>query len=351
MTNMNDSSEEKGSAMISRKSFLQTLGSAVALSQAPLFAAGSAPQKSQPASQSKSQPKMSVSLYSYNGDLQLGNMNMEDCLLDLEDMGVEGVEFLPDALVPNYPNPPKQWVDQWFRLLEKYKLKQSACDCAADTKLYATKAISAQQIADMIIRDLKLANMLGFKVYRGLGSSWPAALGPKGSIYDSGVTHLQIYDRILPAAEKYQIKIGEELHVPFYFRASEWFDQTMDYIEKKKIKNLGFVPDMSIYSKMSAGSRMGGGMAQADPKQANQPEDLLKIMPYIFHIHGKCRNILEDLSDDASISYSSVIPVLAKAGYPNYISTEYEGERTPLLASHQVRRHQLMVRRMWAAAV
>jgi hypothetical protein len=313
---------------------------------------------------------MSVSLYSYNGDLQLGNMNMEDCLLDLEDMGVEGVEFLPDALVPNYPNPPKQWVDQWFRLLEKYKLKPSACDCAADTKLYATKAISAQQIADMIIRDLKLANMLGFKVYRGLGSSWPAALGPKGSIYDSGVTHLQIYDRILPAAEKYGIKIGEELHVPFYFRASEWFDQTMAYIEKNKVKNLGFIPDMSIYGRMSSGARAGartgggtaeagarmgggmmGGMAPSDPSQANQPEDLLKIMPYLFHIHGKCRNILEDLSDDASISYSSVIPVLAKAGYPNYISTEYEGERTPLLASHQVRRHQLMVRRMWAAAV
>jgi sugar phosphate isomerase/epimerase len=383
------SKEEIDGMLMTRKSFLQTLGGAAALTQASLLPAAAAVQKPK--------VKLSVSLYSYNGDLQLGNMSFEDCLVDLADMGVEGVEFLPDALVPNYPNPPKQFVDQWFRWLEKYKLKPTGFDCAADTKMYKNRALSAQEIADMIIRDLKLANQLGFKVYRGLGNSWAAVLGPKGSVWDSGVTCFQIYDRILPAAEKYDVKIGEELHVPFVFK-SEWFDQMMAYLQKTKTKYLGFVPDMSIFlSKPMPGidkeswiqrglrkdvadyiftageegvteekakeevKKMGGDKAAEDavgmvfhmvvPRdRQNKPEDLTKIMPYIFHIHAKFYNILEDLSDEAYIPYSQIVPVLARAGYSNYLSSEYEGDRTPTVASQQIRRQHFMIRRMWDAA-
>ncbi len=195
---------------MTRKSFLKTLGGVAAVAYVPAF-----PQK---AISQKPKVKLGASLYSYNGDLQLGTMTMEDCLSDLADMGAEGVEFLPEALVPNYPNPPKQWVDQWFRWLERYRLKPTALDGGADTKLYKRRACSVKEIADMIVRDLQLANKLGFKVYRGLGNSWSAALGPKGSVWDSGVTSFQVYDKVLPQAEKYDVKIGEELHIPFLFR-------------------------------------------------------------------------------------------------------------------------------------
>jgi sugar phosphate isomerase/epimerase len=381
--------EERESALLTRKSFLQTLGGVAALTQASQFPAAAAVQKPK--------VKLGASLYSYNGDLQLGNMDFEDCLIDLADMGAEGVEFLPDALVPDYPNPPKQFVDQWFRWLKKYNLTPTGFDCAADAKMHKTRALSAQEIADMIVRDLKLANQLGFKIYRDLGNSWSAVLGPKGSVWDSGVTCFQIYDKILPFAEKYDVKIGEELHIPFVFK-SEWFEQIMEYIRKTKTKHLGFVPDMSIFmSKPMPGfdkeawiqrglrkdvvdyifsaaeegvteekakeevGKMSGGKAAEDavgmiyhmvvPRdRRNKPEDLAKIMPYIFHIHAKFYNILEDLSDEASIPYSQIIPVLARGGYSNYLSSEYEGDRSPLVASHQIRRQHLMIRRMWDAA-
>jgi sugar phosphate isomerase/epimerase len=388
VTQENIKKEKEGRPM-TRKSFLQTLGGAAALAQTSIFTAAAAVQKPK--------VKLGASLYSYNGDLQLGNMSFEDCLADLADMGAEGVEFLPDALVSNYPNPPKQFVNQWFGWLEKYKLKPTGFDCAADAKLYKTRALSAQEIADMIIRDLKLANQLGFKVYRGLGNSWSAVLGPKGSVWDSGVTCFQIYDKILPSAEKYDVKIGEELHIPFVFK-SEWFEQMMAYLEKTKTKHLGFVPDMSIFlSKSMPGldkeswikrglskdvadyiftaaddgvpeekakeevRKMGGGKTAEDavgmifhmnvPRdRRNKPEDLAKIMPYIFHVHAKFYNVLEDLSDEAYIPYSQIIPVLARAGYSNYLSSEYEGDRSPTVASHQIRRQHLMIRRMWVAA-
>jgi hypothetical protein len=198
-------------------------------------------------------------------------------------------------------------------------------------------------------------------------------------------------------AEKYDVKIGEELHIPFIFR-SEGMDQTMEYLKKAKTKYLGFVPDLSIFmnrpmqgfdkeSWIKRGLRkdiidytytaaedgvteekakeeikkMGGTKAEEDaagmiyhmvvPRaRRNKPEDLEGIMPHIVHVHAKFYNILEDLSDEASIPYSQVIPVLARAGYSNYLSSEYEGDRSPLVASHQIRRQHLMICRMWDAA-
>jgi hypothetical protein len=43
------------------------------------------------------------------------------------------------------------------------------------------------------------------------------------------------------------------------------------------------------------------------------------------------------------------VPVLAKAGYAGFISSEYEGDRSPFAASNQVRRQQMMIRNFWSA--
>jgi sugar phosphate isomerase/epimerase len=344
----------------------------------------------------KPKVKLGVTLYSYNGDLQTGTMTMEDCLVDMEDMGAEGVEFLPDALVPDYPNPGERWVQQWFGWLEKYRLKPSALDSSPDTKLYHDRGLSAQEIADQIIRDLALANRLGFKVYRGLGSSWPSALGPKGSVW-ANVSHLEVYDKVLPYAEKYDVKIAEELHIPFLFK-SDWMDQTMNYIQKTRTRHLGFNVDMSIFLRRPiptfkpedfAGRgtpkavidyvvkaredgvleerareevrKLGGGQTGEmltamtyhltyRTAEQNDPKELVHLMPYIFHCHAKFYLVPEDLSDEHSIPYREIIPILARAGYNNYLSSEYEGDRGPFVASHQIRRQHLMIRRMWDEA-
>ncbi len=60
--------------------------------------------------------------------------------------------------------------------MEKYRLTPVALDGGADTKLYKNRKLNVDEIVEMIAQDLKLANTLGCKVYRGLGSSWPSAL-------------------------------------------------------------------------------------------------------------------------------------------------------------------------------
>jgi sugar phosphate isomerase/epimerase len=375
--------------LMTRKDFLRTLGL--------LTGSAALPARARAAQAAKPALKLGVSLYSYNGDLQTGTMSIEDCLADLADMEAEGVEFLPEAIVPNYPNPPASWIDQWHRWLDRYRLRPTALDGGADTKLYRHRACSLQEIADMIVRDLRLANTLGFKVYRGLGNSWTAALGPKGSVWASGVTQFQVYDLILPYAEKYDVKIGEELHIPFVIR-SPWMQETLEYIQRTKARHLGFVPDLSIFLRrpwrgtgkedliqrglrrdivefifkaredgveeevaMAQVAKMGGGEQEARAaamvyhmtyprSQQNDPRDLAMLLPYIFHIHAKFYEVREDLADETSIPYAEIIPVLARAGYAGYLSSEYEGDRSPFAASHQIRRQHLMIRRMWDAA-
>ncbi len=86
-------------------------------------------------------------------------------------------------------------------------------------------------------------------------------------------------------------------------------------------------------------------------KERNEAQQLAALVPYSVHIHAKFWDVLEDLSDEGSIPYSEIVPVLARAGYSKYFSSEYEGDRTPFVASNQIRRQHLMVRRMWESAV
>jgi sugar phosphate isomerase/epimerase len=347
-------------------------------------------------------PKLSASLYSYNGDLQAGTMTLEDCLADLADMGAEGVEFLPEAIVPNYPNPPKKWVKQWFAWLDKYQLVPIALDGGADTKLYKNRKLSAKEIADLIIMDLKLANTLGCHGYRGLGSAWPPALGVSANVstktdWNTGITPFEVYEKLLPYAEKYDVRMGEELHIPFLIK-SDWLEQTIEFIKKKGTKHLGFVPDMSIFVRRPPKGlnpenfaqrgvprevvdyitrareervdeevakkkvlELGGGQAglhltalvyhlSYPSTERNEPEQLKDLIPYTIHIHAKCYEFPDDLSDECSIPYSEIVPVLARAGYTGYLSSEYEGDRSPFAASNQVRRQQVLIRRLWEKA-
>jgi len=83
---------------------------------------------------------------------------------------------------------------------------------------------------------------------------------------------------------------------------------------------------------------------------ANDPKDLLRIMPYVYNIHGKFYDMQDDFSE-YSIPYEQIIPVLTEGHYSGYINSEYEGQRLTQDAfdtdsCEQVRRHHVMLRRL-----
>ena len=105
--------------------------------------------------------------------------------------------------------------------------------------------------------------------------------------------------------------------------------------------------------------KMGGN--QLDVAWAEQcrhsvntnPKRLTEFMPYIFHIHAKFYEMLDD-GTEYSIPYEKIIPALKAGNYQGFLSSEYEGNRHiqdafPVDSVEQVRRQHAMFERLLAA--
>ena len=83
------------------------------------------------------------------------------------------------------------------------------------------------------------------------------------------------------------------------------------------------------------------------------PKRLTEYMPYIFHIHAKFYEMLDD-GTEYSIPYDKIIPALQAGNYQGFLSSEYEGNRHiqdafPVDSVEQVRRQHAMFERLLAA--
>ncbi|HEY2400835.1 MAG TPA: hypothetical protein VGI23_10810, partial [Steroidobacteraceae bacterium] len=108
--------------MISRREFVGGVAAAGALaaSSATLAAAkkagGTAP------ATGAGKIRRGVATYSYQEEVFVHTMTVEDCMREMSDIGAKHFELIAEMLVPNFPNPSTQWVDQWHGWMEKYDL-------------------------------------------------------------------------------------------------------------------------------------------------------------------------------------------------------------------------------------
>jgi sugar phosphate isomerase/epimerase len=257
-----------------------------------------------------------------------------------------------------------------------------------DTKPRTVEAMVAKQI-----RDMKLASRLGFTTLRqqnasalgfGAGTADVALYGTAGSAVPK-----EFIEKVLPYAEQYNTKMAVELHSPVRLK-SLWIDNLLEFIQKKNTKHLGFTPDMSMFSSgpnkitraglvesgarerivehivanwrndvppettMAEVKKMDGNAAELRfaslagiyHASHNDPKDLVRLIPYMYHLHAKFTDITDDLREP-DLDYDRVVPLLAQGGFNAYWSSEYEGTRDPFDASWQVRRQHLMIRRLW----
>lgn len=84
-------------------------------------------------------PKRGVSLYSYSGEYGV-TMTMEDMFADMHNMGAEGLEILANTHIDGYPEPTDAWVENWFKLLDKYKIKPVEYGHWVDSRQYQAGA-------------------------------------------------------------------------------------------------------------------------------------------------------------------------------------------------------------------
>ncbi|MDR4946734.1 sugar phosphate isomerase/epimerase family protein [Neobacillus cucumis] len=316
--------------------------------------------------------KHGVSLYSYQEEYYTGKLSLEQCIAAVAKSGATGIELLPEQMLKGFPKVTDEFVDQWFGWMDQYIVEPIAYDAFLDNKLFPNRVLRLEENVDMMVRDLKLANKLGFKVLRTLVS-----------------TPLEVVKASLPFAEEYGVKIALEVHAPFTF-GTPWFEERMEYIIKSGTKWFGIMPDLGIFVKRMApvmeqryirdgatpeiikfvSDNYANGLDKQETyeavtrmKNANKkdveyaelakhfvytdPTILKDYIPYIMHVHGKFYEVTDNYQEP-SIPYKDIINVLIEAGYQGYIDSEYEGNRhiqdyMEVDSVEQVRRHQVLL--------
>jgi len=383
---------------LTRNEFLKTLGyaSAAAASSGALASSAGAASSAGTQASSAGRPQdsimLGVSLYSYQHAFYTHAMTLEDSLAELNSIGAQGLQIIDEITIPDFPNPPEQWVDQWFAMVDKYKLTPTNMNSFVDIWWgWRHKPMDLQEQVATLTTRLKLAKKLGFTVVRPTSGSVSEPVG-------------KIFEEIVPIAEDLNVRVTPELHSPIPLQTNAAFvGGILDTIHKKNTKHLGFTLDMgdlplpfskerslkygdltpAIVDYIDNAKAKGVAFEEAqakvismNPKSGdvsygyrvfgttpaagmggmmnfqNDPKDVLPLIPYIYNIHGKFYKMTEDLTE-TSLNYEGAFRVLIEGGYNGSIDSEYEGQRSmqaqwcePINEVEQVRRHHLMMRRL-----
>ncbi len=326
-----------------------------------------------------SQIKRGVSLYSFQEEMFLGKMSIEDCVAFAASIGARGIEILPEQNMPNFPNIGDREIAWWRELMAKHGTELTCYDMFLDTKLRKDRLMSDDEQVASIRRDLVLCNRLGIRNMRVLVFVRP-----------------DILERCVPYAEELDVHMGVEVHAPWHLEHA-WILRTVEVADRLGTKHLGLLPDMGIFMKhfppvyrdrfIRQGARpevaqfiieqheqkimaeytiyevavnMKGNPAEVRMVEllrhqpyAN-PKRIRDYIPYFRHIQAKFYEMTED-AHDPSHAYEEVIPELVAGGWEGYLSSEYEGNRwiqdvQPVDSCEQVRRQHVMFERLIAQA-
>ena len=317
-----------------------------------------------------------VALYSYQEELFVGQMNLEDCLRECSDIGAHSIEVLAEMVVPDFPNPGEAWIEKWHEWMARYRLNPVCYTQFIDTLRTKSHNLTVTEGVQTMLRDIRLAKQLGIRKIRAL-------IGTPVDILEATVPHL----------EKEGVWMGVELHAPIAIggRLVERLLKIAD-----KTDSLGFVPDLGIFqskpnpyardrairdgrlgadaaahietswaarldkakvsaeiAKMASNAGAQAYLDQIYEITPQNPRDLEPIMAKCRHIHGKTWGLTEDCVDPV-IDLTNVIPALVEGGFDGVIATEYEGQRlvqdvSPFSEVEMIRRHHVMLRRMLGA--
>jgi sugar phosphate isomerase/epimerase len=318
--------------------------------------------------------KRGVSLYSFQEEYFLRKMSLEDCLAACASMDARGIEIIGEQMVPGFPKLTDEFLEKWFGWVKQYGLQPICHDMFLDFKKFKGRRLTEEEQLQSIVRDLKFANKLGCKIIRVIVSTSP-----------------ELMQKAAPYAEKYDVKMGIEVHSPWHID-NAWMKKHFEVMEKTGSPYLGFIPDMGTYTKklprvmienlirkgasediakfvteayengvmseyivgeVSTMTKKPIDMALAESSRFysyTNPRQLLPYMNRIFHIHAKFYEMVDE-ETEYSIPYEEVIAVLNEGGYDGYLSSEYEGNRHiqdvfEVDSIEQVRRQQQMFKKL-----
>ncbi|MFV0465430.1 MAG: TIM barrel protein [Lachnospiraceae bacterium] len=318
--------------------------------------------------------KRGVSLYSYQQTQFFKKIDWKGMIREVrENLNTDGIEIIDEAIITGYPFPTEQFVAAFRNQIARYEMNAVTMDIYLDVHQFRDHIMNHKEAAERLKSDIILASRLGFKNVR------PLCLVP-----------IDVIEMALDTAEKYNVRIGKEIHAPLPIKAAgktkptmgmgaaldfRMADQIMELADRTGSKHVGLVPDFGIFQ--HSPSRVAVDYAK---RHAKNPEsidfirenaalygfeelihvlgekypdhgldlgtiermrlheasanvkDLAEIVPYIVSMHGKFYDMTEipgkpDCYEDLSIDYATPIRILKENGYDGYINSEFEGQR------------------------
>lgn len=278
--------------------------------------------------------KRGVSLFSYSGEYNV-TMDFQDCMEDMKDMGATGVEILADGFIEGYPIPTKSWLNEWENMLARYNIEPAEYGHWVESRLYAEGDLSVELSLEMLEHDIKLASSLGFKVLR-------TKLGVSDETLTPVSNWKEIIRAALPIAEKYDVVMCPEIHYPT-FLLDPMITEYIDFIKEENTKHFGLNIDFGIFQTSGHTIEIPG----MEGARFSKPEELRAILPYVYCCHAKFLYMDENF-EETTIPYPEIVNVLVEEGWEGYLISEYEGENkdVPGYVSTQLKRHQIMLKRL-----
>lgn len=298
--------------------------------------------------------KLGITLYSLTSEFAAGLYTPETLIKAVHDEGLgTGVEFNIAQMLRTYPDVDDEFVTLWRDSMDKYGLEPSAVGTNLDMGRRKDRDMTPDEEHDFLARQLKTAHTLGFKkvVIRSAGK--------------------ELLRSLLPLAEKYDQKLGYEIHAPSgpndpaVVQIRELYDElgsdrlgftadfssTMHSLSPTLLRTLGqmgmdekhfpvmdeiwheptpmYVRNQKFEDYLSGEgvdflrfgpfTRLAFNMHGLVP-----PEEWLDIMPQIFHVHAKFYDINE-AGDEPAMDIPRIVRQFVKGGYQGYLSSEWEG--------------------------
>jgi len=314
--------------------------------------------------------KRGVSLYSYQQEQFFKRMTWKDMIREVHDnLHCDGIEIIDEAIIRDYPFPSEQFIFDWNNEMARYNMKAVTMDVYLDVHQFRDHVMTYREAAERLKNDIKIAAKMGFENVRCL------CLVP-----------IEVIEMALPTAEKYNVRIGKEIHAPLSINPGRnpraidpvlnplMAQEIMDLADRTGSKHVGLVPDFGVfqfaptdlaidYYKRSMGDELidyvleqaknydtpdllkkldevfpGHPMTMmnlgnfAIKESSSVPEDIKEIIPYIVSIHGKFNHMTEvegcpGQYEEKSINYADPIRYLKEGGFDGYINSEFEGQR------------------------
>ena len=239
----------------------------------------------------------------------------------------------------DYPDPPTAWIDEWQRLLERYRLTPTNLCSWIDNQMWSDRDLSVDQATAQLACDLRLAHRLGFSYLR-------PKFGVTSRQLDVHPTWEQTVLRNLDLAAELDVIICPEIHspTPIHHPVTQNYIQ---FIEKTGTGHFKLMIDTGLFQTAPLTDTLPGfddSEVSEDRVPLRVPmSDLTEVLPYVGFVQTKFFEIDDSLTD-LQVPFPDILRTLHDGGWTGWLSSEYEGRREPYRGRDQARRHHALLR-------